>query len=82
MSKWDKNSIVQVFSISEEENINCIILVTTNVYGMDINNPDIQLIIQWDISLFSDSMIQQIGGTKKKVEYPYSYCSFLSEQKL
>lgn len=58
MSEWDKNLIAQAFSVPGEENIECTILVATDAYGMGINNPDVRLVIQWDIPLSFDSMIQ------------------------
>lgn len=46
MFDWDKNLITKAFFVSGDNNLHCIILVTTDVYGIRINNPDIKLIIQ------------------------------------
>lgn len=69
MSKWDKNLIAQAFRVPRKKNIECTILVAMDVYGIGINNPDIRLVIQWDIPLSFDSMIQQMdrAGRKGKV---------------
>lgn len=40
----------------------------TDAYGMGINNPDVRLVIQWDIPLSFDSMIQQMGRAGRKGE--------------
>lgn len=45
MSDWDKVFIVKAFLILGNHNLTCIILVTTNVYGMGIDNSDIKLVI-------------------------------------
>lgn len=45
MSDWDKSLITTIFKINGKENTECIILVTTDAYGMSIDNLDIQLII-------------------------------------
>ena len=42
------------------------ILITTDSYGMGINNPDIKLVIQWDIPVTFDAMIQRMGCAKRK----------------
>lgn len=46
MFDWDKNLIAKAFFISSDNNLYYIILVTTNVYGIRINNLDIKLVIQ------------------------------------
>lgn len=66
ISKWDKILIAQTFSIAGKENTKYAILVTIDVYGMSINNPDVKLVIQWDIPMFFNLMIQQIGKTDRR----------------
>lgn len=46
MPDFDKNLTAKAFQVPNEENTKCIILVATNIYGMEINNPDIRLIVQ------------------------------------
>ncbi|MCJ1471089.1 hypothetical protein MMC07_009737, partial [Pseudocyphellaria aurata] len=48
------------------ENTECMILVVTDAYGMGIDNPDIALVIQWDLPLSFDTMIQRMGRTGHK----------------
>lgn len=45
MPKLDQKLIAKAFMISGDENLKCIILVATNAYRMDIDNPDIILVI-------------------------------------
>lgn len=66
MSEWDKNLIAQAFNIPGKENTESTILVATDAYGMGINNPDVRLVIQWDIPLSFDSMIQQMSRAGRK----------------
>lgn len=58
MSNWDKNLIAKAFLVLGDDNLTYIILVTTDIYGMRINNPDIKLVIQWDFPITFDAMIQ------------------------
>lgn len=46
MSDWDNVIIFEAFKIDKYNNTGCIILITTNVYGMGIDNPDFWLVIQ------------------------------------
>lgn len=57
MSDWDKGFIAQAFRVKGDENTECTILVATNAYGMGIDNPDIRLVVQWDLPMSFDSMI-------------------------
>lgn len=66
MSEWDKNLTAKAFDKLAKNNNECVILVATDAYGMGINNSDVKLVIQWDLSLLFDSMIQCMGQTGKK----------------
>lgn len=66
MSDWDKKLIAKAFKISGTENTECVTLVATDTYGMGINNPDIRLVIQWDLPISFDSMIQRMGRAGRK----------------
>lgn len=45
MFDWDKDLIANTFFVPGDENIDCVILVATDAYGMDINHLDIKLVI-------------------------------------
>lgn len=45
MPKLYRELIDKAFSISDNKNLECIILVVTNVYGIGINNLDIVFMI-------------------------------------
>lgn len=66
--EWNKNLTAEAFDKSAKDNNECVILVATNAYGMDIDNLDIKLVIQWDPLLLFDSMIQQMERAGKKGE--------------
>ena len=66
MSNLDKDITAEVFKIDGDINTKCIILVVTDAYGMGINNPNIKLVIQWDLCMSFDSMIQQMGRARRK----------------
>lgn len=66
MPDWDKSLISNAFKVIGKENTECTILVTTDAYGMGIDNPDIRLVIQWDLPISFDSMIQRIGRAGRK----------------
>lgn len=57
MSDWDKSLIAEAFCIPEDKNLECTILVATDAYRIDINNPDVKLVIQWNLPILFDSMI-------------------------
>ena len=57
MFDWDKSFIAVAFKVSGEDNTECTILVATSAYDMDINNPDIKVVIWWDLSSISHIMI-------------------------
>lgn len=65
MSEYDKSLIAETFQISENENQECVILIATDTYGIGINNPDIKLVIQWDIPVSFDTIIKQIGRVER-----------------
>ncbi len=58
--------MAKAFKISRAENTKCIILVATDTYGMGIDNPDIRLVIQWDLLISFKSMIQCIDRAGRK----------------
>ena len=64
--KLDKEIITKVFMTSGNKNLEYTILMATNTYDIGIDNPDIIFIIQWDISLFFDSIIQRLGRARRK----------------
>ena len=66
MSEWDKELIASAFEVPEDKNLECTILIATDSYGMGINNPEIKLVIQWDIPVTFDAMIQRMGCAKRK----------------
>lgn len=66
MPKWDKNLILKAFSIAGDKNTKYIILVVTDAYGIGLNNPDIMLVIQWDIPITFNLIIQQMSRVGKK----------------
>lgn len=68
ISKWDKTLIAEAFGKPGTENTKCTILIVTDAYDIGIDNPDIKLVIQWDIPLSFDSMIQRIGQAGRKSE--------------
>lgn len=47
------------FAFAANENEECLIFVATNAYDMSINNPNVKLVIHWDIPMSFNSMIQQ-----------------------
>lgn len=67
MLEWDKNLIAKTFSIAGDKNTKYTILVTTDTYDICINNPDVKLVIEWDIPMIFNSMIQQMGRAGKKI---------------
>lgn len=66
MSEWEKKLHANTFAVPAEDNTECIILVATDAYGMEINNPDVRLVIQWDIPISFDLMIQRMGRAGRK----------------
>lgn len=61
MSDWDKAIIAKAFKTPDSDNTECIILVATDAYDISIDNPDIKLVIQWDLPMSFDAMIQCMG---------------------
>ena len=68
MSDWDKSCIAAAFKVSGDENIECTILVATNAYGIGIDNPDIKVVIQWNLPTSIDIMIQRMGRAERKCQ--------------
>ena len=66
MSDLDKVIIAEAFNVDGNINTDCIILVATDTYSMGIDNPNIKLVIQWDLPINSNTMIQQMGRARKK----------------
>lgn len=54
ISELDKIFITQIFNIFQDKNIKCTIFVTKDAYGIRIKNPEIRLVIQYNISLSFD----------------------------
>lgn len=44
----------------------CTILVAIDAYSMGIDNPDIKLVIHWNLPLSFNSIIQQMGWARRK----------------
>lgn len=61
MSDYTKAIVSKDFGVDQENNTDCTILVATDAYDIAINNPDIKLVIQWDIILSFESMIRRMG---------------------
>ena len=61
MPDLNKAINAEAFKLSGEMNTDCTIFVATDAYGMGIDNPDIKLVIQWDLPMSFDSMIQRMG---------------------
>lgn len=57
MSDLNKDITGEIFKIDGNINTKCIIFVATDTEGMGINNPDIKLVIQWDLFMSFDSII-------------------------
>lgn len=66
ISDWDKALTADAFGMPRDENTECTIIVATDAYGMGVDNPDVKLVIQWDIPLLFDSMIQRMGRAGRK----------------
>lgn len=66
MPEFDKNLTAKAFQVPGKEKIECIILVATDAYVMGINNPDIRLVVQWDLPINFDSMIQRMGRAGRR----------------
>ena len=66
MLECDKKLTAETFCMFSNEKYECTILVATDTYEIDIDNPNIKLVVQWNFPLLFDSMIQQIGRAGKK----------------
>lgn len=45
LSEWDKAKTAEAFQVPAGENQDCMILVATDAYSVDIDNPDISLVV-------------------------------------
>lgn len=66
MPDLDKAINAEAFKLDGKINTECTILVATDAHGMGIDNPDIKLVIQWDLPISFDSMIQQMGSAGRQ----------------
>lgn len=66
ISDWEKALTAAAFATIAEDNKECVIIVATDAYEMGIDNPDVKLVIQWDIPMSFDSMIQRMGRAGRK----------------
>lgn len=66
MSKCDKNLTIEAFCIPGNENNKYIIFITTDTYRIDIDNPDVKLVVKWNFSLLVNLIIHQIHHKRKK----------------
>lgn len=66
ISDWDKDLTAKAFRIPGDKNMERTILVATDAYGIGIDNPDVRLVIQWDIPFSFDTMIQRMGRAGRK----------------
>lgn len=64
--EWDKNLNAKVFAKWEAENNKCTILVAINTHKMSDNNPNVKLVVYWDICLLFNLIIQQIDWVGRK----------------
>lgn len=60
LSDWTKGINSRAFGTRQEDITDCTILVATDAYSMDIDNPDVKLVIQWDNPKSFDSMNQRM----------------------
>lgn len=67
--EYDKGLTADAFyEVYILETLECIIFIATNAYDIAIDNPDIKLVIPWDIPISFDDIIQCIGKVKQKGE--------------
>lgn len=66
MFDLDKSLVVVALKVNSEDNIEYIIFIVTNAYGISINNLDIMVVIQWNLPTNANIMIQRIGQVEKK----------------
>lgn len=57
ISEWDKSFIANTFVVLGDKNTEYSIFVATDVNSISIDNPDVKLVIQWNIPLLFDTMI-------------------------
>lgn len=66
MSEWNKSLIANFFVIPDNENTEYTILIAIDTYGIDIDNPDVKFVIQWDIPLLFNPIIQRMSQARRK----------------
>lgn len=65
MLDWNKNLTAAAFCILEDKNLECEIFIVTDAYGISIDNPNVKLLILWDLLLSFDFMIQRISYARQ-----------------
>ena len=60
ISECDKEITAKAFMTLGDLNQECTIVMATDAYGMGINNPDIKVVIQWDLPPTLDAIIQRL----------------------
>lgn len=66
ISDQDKKLIGQTFLVFSNNNLTYIIFIAINVYGIKIINPNMKTVIQQDFSIIFDTIIQQLGTSRRK----------------
>lgn len=66
ISEWNKNLTAKAFLTPDNSNFKYTILIATDAYTLGIDNPDIKLVIQWDIPITFDTMIQRLRKASRK----------------
>ena len=65
--EYDKGLTTDTFCVpGTSKDLECIIFIAIDAYGMGIDNLDIKLVIQWDVPISFDTMIQRMGRAGSK----------------
>lgn len=75
----DKTINAKAFELIGEKNTECSIFIATNVFKIRIDNPDIKLIIQYDLPMSFDSIIHQISHARRQSGQRTVFISFTSK---